>query len=101
MWMKKLFAWGAVGILLAGVAVMPVSAHGHHYAQTTVQEDAVCGLCTVEDCAETGLHYHDGELYCGYDHDCGYCDRSCGMTTKTTTGTTGSGCHGRRHGHHR
>ncbi len=102
--MKKLFVWGATGVLLAGMTVMPVSAHGHHYARTTVAEDAVCELCTVEDCTETGLHYHDEELYCGYDHECGYCDRSCvTIREKVQTRTAGSGsCHGRgHHGHHR
>ena len=77
MWMKKVLAYGSAGLLAAGLMVMPVSAHGHH-AQTTVPADQVCGLCTVTDCAIVGLHTHDSQTYCGYDHAGGYCDGSCG-----------------------
>ena len=94
MWMKKLFAWGAVGVLFAGMAVMPVSAHGHHRAQTVVPTDQVCGLCTVEGCAITGLHTHDTQTYCGYNHECGYCDGSCGaIGVCTVEGCTETGYH--------
>ena len=58
--------------------VMPVSAHGHHYRQTSVKADVktdtVCELCPVEDCTRTGLHVHDNVTYCGYAHGGGYCD---------------------------
>lgn len=77
MWIRKLFTCGAAGILLAGIFVSPVSAHGHH-VQTDCA-DKICSLCTVADCTETGYHTHDDEAYCGYDHDCGYCDGSCGV----------------------
>lgn len=78
MWMKKLLAYGSAGLLAAGLMVMPVSAHGHH-AQTSIPADQVCGLCTVTDCAIVGLHTHDNQTYCGYNHACGYCDGSCGV----------------------
>lgn len=76
--MKKILAYGSAGLLAAGLMVMPVSAHGRH-AQTTVLADQVCELCTVEDCEIAGLHTHDDQTYCGYDHACGYCDGSCGV----------------------
>ena len=60
MWMKKLLAYGAAGLLMAGLTVMPVSAHGHH-AQAAVPADQVCGLCTYADCVNAGLHTHDNQ----------------------------------------
>ena len=78
MWMKKLLAYCAAGLLMAGLTVMPVSAHGHH-AQAAVPADQVCGLCTYADCVNAGLHTHDNQTYCGYNHECGYCDGSCGV----------------------
>ena len=78
MWMKKVLAYGTAGLLAAGLMVMPVSAHGHH-AQTAVPADQVCDICTVEGCVNAGLHTHEGKTYCGYDHECGYCDGSCGV----------------------
>lgn len=83
MLMGKVLAYGSVGLLAAGMMVMPVSAHGHH-AQTTVPVDQVCALCTVEGCAETGYHIHDDQPYCGYEHTGGYCDGSCGVVEVCT-----------------
>lgn len=91
--MKKILACGFAGLLAAGFMVMPVSAHGHH-AQTTVPADQVCELCTVEGCVNTGLHTHDDQTYCGYDHECGYCDGSCGAVgVCTVEGCTQTGRH--------
>lgn len=77
MWIRKLFLCGAVGILLAGLSVAPVSAHGHHSQADSATE--ICPLCTLEDCTEKGYHIHDDQAYCGYNHSCGYCDGSCGL----------------------
>lgn len=100
---KKVFAYGAAGLLMAGMAVMPVSAHGHH-GQTVAAKEAVCAMCTVEGCTETGYHIHDGQTYCGYDHECGYCDGSCGNSCVNGDGQSkgrGTGkCSGRSGGHH-
>ena len=99
MWIRKLLACGAVGILLAGSIVAPVSAHSHHrQAENT---DKVCSLCTVEDCTETGYHIHDDETYCGYDHACGYCDGSC-VKQSGSKSSSRSGHHSSHHngGHH-
>lgn len=104
MYIKKMLTAVTAGMLIASLIVMPVSAHGHHgrtrTASTTVTTQ--CPVCTVEDCTETGHHTHDGEVYCSYDHDCGYCDGSCGYCDgscgycQTTTTSSGSH-HGRRH----
>lgn len=90
---KRLFAYGAAGLLMAGMVVTPVSAHGHH-SQTDTATKAVCSVCTVEGCTETGYHTHDGQTYCGYDHECGYCDGSCGVVgVCTVEGCTETGQH--------
>lgn len=91
---KKLLACGAVGILLAGLFVAPVSAHGHH--RQAEDTDKICSLCTVEDCTETGYHIHDNQTYCGYDHACGYCDGSCVKQSESKSSNRGSH-HGGRH----
>lgn len=83
MLMGKVLAYVSAGLLAAGLMVMPVSAHGHH-AGTTIPADLVCGLCTVMDCVNTGLHTHDEQTYCGYDHAGGYCDGSCGAVVVCT-----------------
>lgn len=77
MWFRKLCLCGATGILLAGLSVTPVSAHGHHNQSNSAAK--ICSLCTFEDCTETGYHTHNDQAYCGYDHSCGYCDGSCGV----------------------
>ncbi len=93
MWMKKLLAYCAAGLLMAGLTVMPVSAHGHH-AQAAVPADQVCGLCTYADCVNAGLHTHDNQTYCGYNHECGYCDGSCGAVgVCTVEGCAETGYH--------
>ncbi len=92
MWMKKLVICGVAGVLLAGLSVAPVSAHGHHSQSDSAAK--ICSLCTLEGCTETGYHTHDGEAYCGYDHSCGYCDGSCGVVAVCTVeGCTKTGRH--------
>ena len=80
MQIKRLFAYGAAGLLMAGMAVMPVSAHGHH-GQAGAAKQTVCFVCTVEGCTTTGLHTHDNTTYCGYAHAGGWCDGSCGAVS--------------------
>lgn len=95
MWIRKLFLCGATGILMAGLSVAPVSAHGHHSQAESATE--ICPLCTLEDCTETGYHIHDDQVYCGYDHSCGYCDGSC---NNSCTKQNGCGSSVRSRGHH-
>lgn len=92
--MKRAMALGTMGVLLAASLVMPVSAHGHHQNRTVQTVDAVCEICTVEGCDKTGLHVHDDETYCGYAHENGYCDGSCGAVAVCTV----EGCD--KTGHH-
>ena len=75
MCIRKASAIGAAAVFAVVVLALPVSAcgrHGHH-----AQRDFQCAVCTVEDCSETGFHIHDETIYCGYDHEGGYCDGSC------------------------
>ncbi|MCM1124812.1 MAG: hypothetical protein NC416_19730 [Eubacterium sp.] len=99
MYMRKWSVCGMAGIMLAASVVMPVSAHGHHHSQTgtnTTKETTsmICEVCTVEGCGKTGLHVHDDVTYCGYDHEDGYCDGSCGAVEVCTV----EGCE--ETGHH-
>ena len=86
MYMRKSIVLVLAGFILSASAVMPVSAHGHHHNQTdtVTTTDVVCEVCTVEGCKKSGLHVHDSVTYCGYDHDCGYCDGSCGAVEVCT-----------------
>ena len=83
-YMRKSLVLVMTGILLAASAVMPVSAHGHHHNQTDTTADIVCEVCTVEGCKKSGLHVHDDVTYCGYDHESGFCDGSCGAVEVCT-----------------
>lgn len=84
--MRKILGLGFVGILLSVLCVMPVSAHGHHSRQAAcgTDQDRLCEVCTETDCVQKGWHVHDGSIYCGYDHEEGYCDGSCD-TVRTCT----------------
>ena len=89
--LKKISATVVAATMASVLFVMPVSACGGHHRQArAVDVDTSCPVCTVEGCAETGRHTHDGAEYCGYDHAGGYCDHSC-ETVKT------SRHHGRHH----
>lgn len=90
----KLFSAAAAAAMISVLFVMPVSAHhGHHRQAAAV--DTRCPVCTVEGCEEEGRHYHDNECYCGYDHEGGYCDGSCGAVYVQPN--SGYGCGGRHH----
>ena len=94
MYMRKSLVLGIAGFILTASVVMPVSAHGHHHAQTDLASDRVCEVCTVEGCKKSGLHVHDDETYCGYAHKGGYCDGSCGaVEVCTVEGCTETGHH--------
>lgn len=94
--LKKLLTAVALAATVSVLLVMPVSAHHGHRRQADI--DNRCPVCTVEDCTEEGRHLHDGVYYCGYDHDCGYCDGSC--ETSCPQPYSGDGCGGRHHRHH-
>lgn len=86
--LKQTLAATAACALLLGAVTLPASAHGgrHHNASPSY------AVCTVEGCAETGRHTHDGVTYCGYDHAGGTCTgASC------SGGGHSSGHHGGRH----
>lgn len=80
---KKLFTAAAAVALISAFFVLPVSAHGHHH-QTTSPTDYP--VCTVDGCTEEGHHTHDGNYYCGYDHESGYCDGSCETVSRRRSG---------------
>ena len=51
--LKKTVALGLAGVLLSGVFVMPVSAHGHHGSQSGCGYDHehLCEVCAVDGSA--------------------------------------------------
>ena len=94
--LKKTVALGLAGVLLSGVFVMPVSAHGHHGSQSGCGYDYehLCEVCAVDGCTKVGWHVHDGSTYCGYDHVDGYCDGTCdAVRVCAVSGCTESGHH--------
>lgn len=77
---KKTAVLGIAAVLTSFMVVMPASAHGHHHNRQAVcaaEPDRLCAVCTEEGCVAKGWHIHDGETYCGYDHEDGYCDGTC------------------------
>ena len=56
--------------------------------------DTSCPVCTVEGCQIMGRHLHENVPYCGYAHESGYCDGSCGaVTVCNVEGCTETGHH--------
>lgn len=73
--MKKATAFGAVFALTMVLTAFPAAAHGRHGHRSVTNTQYP--VCAVEDCSETGRHYHGDEIYCGYHHEGGYCDGTC------------------------
>lgn len=92
----KLLTAVAAAAMVSVLFVMPVSAHHGHHRQAAAGTGYP--VCTVEGCTEEGCHLHDGEYYCGYDHEDGYCDGSCESVSTQTY--SGYGCGRGHHGHH-
>lgn len=96
--LKKLLTAAISAAMVSFLLVMPVSAHGHHgHHGYSSSNDDTCPVCTVEGCTEIGRHTHDGDYYCGYDHEGGYCDHSCERTSHRTISRRY--CGGSRHHH--
>lgn len=75
---KKKLAVGLLCAVLAAALAVPAYAcggHGHHRARQVYQTQI--SLCSVEDCALSGRHIHDGTVYCGFAHTDGYCSGAC------------------------
>ena len=97
---RKVAALGLSVLMSMSVVTVPAFAHGHHsgghhrraVADCPVRADAAvtdgmtvpgcpvhdgsgadCPVCTIEGCTEAGHHYHNNEVYCGYQH--GHGDR--------------------------
>lgn len=96
MHIRKILMAGIAGLAMSMLVSVPVSAHGHH-RQSRTDTAYAYPVCTVEDCTEEGCHLHDGEYYCGYDHEDGYCDGSCRPARSSASGYR---CGTRRHGCH-
>lgn len=116
MFNKKIAAMGLSVLLSMTVLTVPAFAHGHHSgghhrqaerscvvsssvgadtSQTAVigcpvhaGSAADCPVCVVDGCTETGHHYHDDTVYCGYPHAHGYCDGTCAQASDTVPSRT-------------
>ena len=79
---KRVFFSCLVCVLSLSLLIAAASAHGGHHGRgggchsrrTQTQQVSVC---TVEGCSLAGRHVHNGTVYCGYDHEGGYCNGSC------------------------
>ncbi len=89
---KKRFASVLLALVLLASLSVSAYAHGCRGRGAGWYADASCAVCTLEDCALTGRHSHDGVVYCGYAHDSGICDGQC-RALCTVEGCTLTGRH--------
>lgn len=88
MTLKRLLFTGFIGMFAVTAFALPV--YAHHGGGQHRQAASCPAVCALEQCDQTGRHYHDGVQYCGYAHSGGYCDGSC----------VNSSSYGGHHGHH-
>lgn len=84
MQVRRIVSAGIACAILTALVVIPASAHGCHggrrsghcggYAED--QQTAI-SVCAVADCSLAGRHTHDDVVYCGYDHESGFCNGAC------------------------
>lgn len=71
--MKKKVSTLAAVLLAAGMLTTAAFAHGGHGSGHRAGTQAAHAPCTVEGCAVTGQHQHDGAWYCGQPGDYAVC----------------------------
>lgn len=92
--MKKLLISALAAMCAASLLVPAAYAHGCH-GQSAGTRRAGCAVCTVEDCTLSGRHVHGKTVYCGFDHEDGWCDGSCApLCTVEGCASTGRHSHG-------
>lgn len=74
---KRILFIGLVCIMTINLLTVSASAHGGCHGRSTKAQQTVISVCTIEDCSLPGSHVHNGVIYCGYDHEGGYCQGTC------------------------
>lgn len=82
--LKKILATSAACALMAGILMVPASAHGGHHGRRASTK--TYPVCIVADCTLGYSHAHDGVTYCGHNSGDGH-----------TWCTSGTGHNGRCH----
>lgn len=80
---KRVFFSSIVCVISLSMLVAAASAHGGHhgrgggYGRRIQAQQTLVSVCTVDGCSLAGRHVHNGTIYCGYDHESGYCNGTC------------------------
>lgn len=76
--LKKFLVSLLCALCAVSLLIPAAFAHGGHGRGVRAQARTYqCPVCPVEGCEAAGRHYHDGVLYCGYNHANGWCDGAC------------------------
>lgn len=80
--LKKFLITALCAVCAASLLVPAAFAHGGcrsrwNSSVNTQTTPYRCAVCTVPGCELTGRHYHNGVLYCGYNHANGWCNGAC------------------------
>ena len=95
---KRIFFASLVCVMAINLLTVSASAHGGCHSRggchgrSTEAQQTVIPVCTVKDCSLAGRHAHDGVIYCGYDHEGGYCRGTC-LALCSVEGCTVAGRH--------
>lgn len=94
---KRALSFGLACIMAVSLLAAPAFAHGSHgrggcHGQRARVQQTAISVCAVEGCSVAGRHVHDGVIYCGYDHEGGYCNGTC-LALCPVEGCTASGLH--------
>lgn len=78
---KRVLISSLVCILTLSLLIAAASAHGGHHGRgggrCGQRVQTSISVCTIDGCSVAGRHVHDGTVYCGYDHENGYCSGAC------------------------
>lgn len=94
-----MFSKKFASFLIAGVTAAAMGATSVFAAAPA----ASLPLCAVENCAQSGCHWHDGTAYMGHTANDGHAyHAACGVSGCTRTGSHTHAVHGGHHGgsHH-
>lgn len=80
---KRIFLLALACVMAVNLLTVSASAHGGghgvsgHHGQSAAPQQTVISVCPVDGCSIAGRHVHNGVVYCGYNHENGYCTGTC------------------------